>query len=597
MSKYIVDSSLMTGIADNIRLKTGEEGNLVFPTGFNAAIESLPSIEDMRDIKDKVDDIKDIFDSNESEIDKTIMTPVDIASFSDGADDQPMALTVAVDPVQDLNGYESPWPGGGGKNLLKTEGLTHGAPSDTTFSNAAKRTFTEGTYVTGLTHNNYCQISQATDAVVADNSITFTTGAKAYGVSIPLVGLEVGSKYTISAVTTLGCVGLSFYQQDGTFISGSTASAATKSPYTSIVPENTYYTLVVFATTENDTETTFSNIQLEKSDTATSFAPYSNICPISGWTGANVTRTGKNLVNNTLYQSGSTNVVVGTDGPGAPPFFLKAGTYSISFKRPTNKAFGLFMGGETQGQSTIMVSSSTATTATITITKDEKYKFWFYRSLSSGGISTDDIADFMLEIGSETTAYEAYQGSTYHITFPSSAGTVYGGTLTINRDGTGKLVVDRANVDLGTLNYTKYDVTQGTLFRGGITGIKTISYVSVPNMICSAYPVIDTSLRTNKTVSQAVNNPSVDIVDNDYSDSATFKTAMSGVQLVYELATPVTYELTDLEVIKTLKGLNNIFANTGKINEVEYSADSQLCITNKLNELNSLLSIYTETQE
>lgn len=42
-----------------------------------------------------------------------------VASFPDGADDVPLkSLVVGIEPVQDLHGYDSPWPAGGGKNLL-----------------------------------------------------------------------------------------------------------------------------------------------------------------------------------------------------------------------------------------------------------------------------------------------------------------------------------------------------------------------------------------------------------------------------------------------------------------------------------------------
>jgi hypothetical protein len=44
---------------------------------------------------------------------------------------------------------------------------------------------------------------------------------------------------------------------------------------------------------------------------------------------------------------------------------------------------------------------------------------------------------------------------------------------------------------------------------------------------------------------------------------------MSGVQLVYELATPTTVQLTPTEV-RTLLNNNNIFADTGNINELVY---------------------------
>ena len=44
--------------------------------------------------------------------------------------------------------------------------------------------------------------------------------------------------------------------------------------------------------------------------------------------------------------------------------------------------------------------------------------------------------------------------------------------------------------------------------------------------------------------------------------AADFKTAMSGVQLVYELATPLVYDLTP-QTVQTLAGTNNIWSSTG----------------------------------
>ena len=43
--------------------------------------------------------------------------------------------------------------------------------------------------------------------------------------------------------------------------------------------------------------TTYSNLMVTVNNADTTFAPYSNICPISGRTSATVTRTGKNLYN------------------------------------------------------------------------------------------------------------------------------------------------------------------------------------------------------------------------------------------------------------------------------------------------------------
>ena len=55
---------------------------------------------------------------------------------------------------------------------------------------------------------------------------------------------------------------------------------------------------------------------------------------------------------------------------------------------------------------------------------------------------------------------------------------------------------------------------------------------------------------------------------------------MSGVQLVYKLATPVTNQLTAEQVsgiLTTLYGINNIWSSTGDT-EVTYPADTKLFI-------------------
>ena len=55
-----------------------------------------------------------------------------------------------------------------------------------------------------------------------------------------------------------------------------------------------------------------------------------------------------------------------------------------------------------------------------------------------------------------------------------------------------------------------------------------------------------------------------------------FNAEMSGVTLVYTLATPIIYQLTPTEV-QTLLGANNIWADTGDT-EVTYRADTKLYI-------------------
>ena len=97
-------------------------------------------------------------------------------------------------------------------------------------------------------------------------------------------------------------------------------------------------------------------------------------------------------------------------------------------------------------------------------------------------------------------------------------------------------------VDLGTLTWSKYSVTQGTLFRSNeISGATITTGRALPNIICSKYVTVLSGSRAENTISCSVANK-VDIIDSTYADSTAeqFKAAMSGINLVYELATQTT---------------------------------------------------------
>ena len=97
-------------------------------------------------------------------------------------------------------------------------------------------------------------------------------------------------------------------------------------------------------------------------------------------------------------------------------------------------------------------------------------------------------------------------------------------------------------VDLGSLSWVYTD--QG-FFNASLTGFKYVTEATaLPPLICLPY-ITDTPAHvyagtTDKTISSGTGAPNVWIRDSAYSDAATFKTAMSGVYLIYELATPTS---------------------------------------------------------
>jgi hypothetical protein len=167
---------------------------------------------------------------------------------------------------------------------------------------------------------------------------------------------------------------------------------------------------------------------------------------------------------------------------------------------------------------------------------------------------------------SPTTSAE--DGTTYTIEFRDGDNplTVYGGTLDVT---SGELVVDRASVDLGSLTWT-------TALSGRHNTVppnaKGANNNVIGNILCARY--ISVSGNTIANVDKAIchiNGVSIQVNDSalNGADATDFKSAMNGVKLVYELATPITYHLTPAQ-IRTLVGNNNIWADTGDIIEGKY---------------------------
>lgn len=140
----------------------------------------------------------------------------------------------------------------------------------------------------------------------------------------------------------------------------------------------------------------------------------------------------------------------------------------------------------------------------------------------------------------------------------------------------GKLVVDRAMVDLGSLDWV-YDTNVSVFYTVGIKNLVATPAVNTTPYICNKYVAYPSSSRTtlsksapDKTfmiTSEGVQKD-IAIKDSTYTDATTFKSAMNGVQLVYELATPQTYQLTPQQV-NTLVGTNNVWSEQGNI-ELSY---------------------------
>ena len=126
---------------------------------------------------------------------------------------------------------------------------------------------------------------------------------------------------------------------------------------------------------------------------------------------------------------------------------------------------------------------------------------------------------------------------------------VYGGELDT---ASGVLTVTYDCVDLGDLGWTVNTSYTNPLYRASIPGWKT---GSINNGVSSDYaPTTDPFNRMpDLHWKTAATNTVISVRDSRCETAAEFKAAVTGVQFVFELATPVTIQLTEAEVRRVAK--------------------------------------------
>lgn len=145
--------------------------------------------------------------------------------------------------------------------------------------------------------------------------------------------------------------------------------------------------------------------------------------------------------------------------------------------------------------------------------------------------------------------------------------TVYGGSLDAVK---GELVIDRAMLtNMGSLIWI-YDSANTRFYT-----YRQLYIADNKPFICSHYNYVGGYLRLVDSSCCNIYNSAIGIMDLRYTDASAFKTALSGVELVYYLAQPTTLTLTPTE-IRTLYGTNYIWANTLGDTSVTYRANATL---------------------
>lgn len=184
-----------------------------------------------------------------------------------------------------------------------------------------------------------------------------------------------------------------------------------------------------------------------------------------------------------------------------------------------------------------------------------------------------------LEAGDAATSYALYDGESITEAYGQ---TVYGASVDVTG---GEASILKGGIDLGSLEWEEVTtaITGKKRFRAVIPNAKQAD-TSKPTSICSNYTLLangGTWPATNTGYTITAFSELVLYDDNLATLSAAdFKTAMSGVVLVYELINPSSISLTP-QNLTLLKGDNVITTDADNV-EVDYKADIALYITKQL---------------
>ena len=318
-----------------------------------------------------------------------------------------------------------------------------------------------------------------------------------------------------------------------------------------------------------------------------------NIRPISGWTGCNVTRTGKNLfetknvgrthsdVTYTLIngQIALTGTASGTSYLYTAPSpnnltKIPAGSFILSGGISSNirlVATTYTVSGDTVTK-VADVATDLGSGATFTLSEDT----WVGVNIRvQSGQATNLTIGIQIEVGSTATSYEPYiTPSTVSLSWQTEAGTVYGGTIDV---ATGLLTVTMKALEnpesLGWAWQSAYNVFN---YRPTYSD----AFKDAGKVVSSAYAYGGAYSNLSNYECGYIYTNHIAIRDDRFSGNVdAFKTSLSGIQIFYELATPQqTYQLTPQQLM-TLLGTNNVWADTGNVS-VTYPADTKLFIEN-----------------
>ena len=441
-------------------------------------------------------------------------------TFTDGADAPLVECKAEIVATQDLHGYDKPWVGGAGKNKFDIKG----------WLDSVSTTYTQN-----------------------GDSFTITSQTTLYSTPFVFSDTDVQVTFSFDSFTndTTTYARLTLLDSNNNIVD--TRYAGDVAPLTVIASKCRF-------DWTNGGNFTINKPQIELGNQKSAFAPYSNICPISGFSEVEIENNGTvNIIAGVIPECniGPTGTLQNNSEFDMYYARVKKGsTYSSNYTITGGFFTSKPQMGSVSYDSNRVVNMASPFIAPIT---------GYVAFRTSVGVT-----NAMLVEGS--TVPSQYVAPNNHLYTISLGSTRYGGELDVSR---------------GVLTLTKKEVVfdgssdESWAYNSSNQGFYIINALDSPKIdnasadfaICNMaeqirYNAVSGSSFVNGMF--AIGNSGTSNVfylkNTAYSSESDFKTwlASNNLQVVYELATPLTISLTPTQV-RSLLGNNYLSCNSGEL--------------------------------
>jgi hypothetical protein len=309
-----------------------------------------------------------------------------------------------------------------------------------------------------------------------------------------------------------------------------------------------------------------------------------NVRPISGWTGCNINHPDKNLfspniaIRSNYYKDDDGVEHASTSGSAYTADYLPVvggETYMFGLKAYTTVGVRFYCYDKDYNWISRTESKAMGGTAFGHIENVVPNNCAYVQIQASNEVFPSLLSDCYF--GKPVTAFVPF-GPVLSVAFPAGAGTVYGGSLKLNEDGSADLTVTHKGLTLdGSRTWNSGTFTGGYRYYATQTVSEAKNQQSCQTSI---YPKRDSLNTSGIAIDSALSAKQID-VRTYYAGFDTLQKwkdyiTENPVDVVYELDEHQTYHITDVGVVKTLLGFNNIWADTGDIDTLTYRVDPSM---------------------